>query len=157
MTVKVYAPGTKDGDGVDPFFSVTVTPWKWVPAMPVKSKWLPLGTILAQPPVPQAEGFGKKEEVKVDPYDIDPKREAEVLVGTDSWKSFEMSFETKCARGAWVKVHKPGEGVDGKAGGNDAARKEALKHWPADVVPWSVGAWMQETDLGITKSVEWKL
>jgi hypothetical protein len=166
LTLKVYRPGTKNGDGVAPFFAATLKPWKWVPAMPLSSKYVPISNVFAQPPIPAAPGYGKQENgvqaVKsgdVDPYDIDPKREDELLVGTDTWKAFPIEFYSPTVRGCWARIHKPGEGEGGKRGTAEEAeaRKEAVKNWPVDVKPWSVCAWMEDTQMGIDKPVEWKL
>ncbi|KAL1795387.1 hypothetical protein ACET3X_007203 [Alternaria dauci] len=84
LTVQVFPPGTKEGDGGAPFFACTLKPWTWVPAMPLNTKYLPLSMAAAQPPVPAASGYESAlGEVlaggEVDEYDLDPKKEAAVL------------------------------------------------------------------------------
>jgi hypothetical protein len=144
LTVKVFPPSSKNGDGVGPFFACTLKPWRWVPSFPVSSKWLPLSTTLAQPPLPAAPGFKQavEDEInggKVDEYDVSPKFEPALLAGTDHWCTFPIDSYTPRARGCWVTMHSAGEGV---VGSQNEAVQEASKYWPQDVRPWSVGAWM---------------
>jgi hypothetical protein len=161
LTVKVYRPGTQNGDGVPPFFHATLKPWRWVPPIPLSSKWVPMGNVFAQPPVPAAPTFGKQgaQTADIDPYDTNAGREGEVLPGTETWKAFPIEFYSPKVRGCWAQIHKPGAGEDGKVDGakEEEARKEATKSWSVDVKPWSVCAWMEGAQMGIEKSVEWKL
>jgi hypothetical protein len=45
------------------------------------------------------------EGAKLDDYDIDPKKAEAVLVGTKTWKAFDMAASTPRARGCWLEVH----------------------------------------------------
>ncbi|KAF2177720.1 hypothetical protein K469DRAFT_719651 [Zopfia rhizophila CBS 207.26] len=158
LTAKVFPPSSKDGNGTAPFFAVTLKPWRWVPSMPISSRWLPLSTVHAQPPLPEAASFKKdaseaSEGKQIDPYDIDPRYEEELLAGTDRWCIFPVNSYVPRARGCWVSIHEPGK--DEETG--DAAVKEAAKYWPVDVTPWSIGAWMEDAELGIPEPLEWKL
>lgn len=115
-----------------------------MPSMPVSTRWLPLSTTHAQPPVPEAPGFAKavKDEAigaKIDEYDVNPRFENALLAGTDRWCAFPVSSYTPRARGCWVTVHKAGTEVEGS---ESRGRQEAGRFWPQDAQPWSVGAWM---------------
>jgi hypothetical protein len=157
LSVKIFPAGTKEGDGINPFFSCTLKPWRWVPSVPVSTKWLPLSTTQAQPPIPEATGFKAAAEdetkgtSKVDAYDINPKYEEALLAGTDRWCAFPINSYVPRARGCWVTVHPAGEE------GKPDSVKEASKHWPQDVKPWSIGAWMEDAEMGIPEPLEWKL
>ncbi|KAH7138483.1 hypothetical protein B0J11DRAFT_421942 [Dendryphion nanum] len=141
MTVKVYAPGSVEGDGAEPFFGVRLRPWRWVPAVPVKSKWLPVSTVHVQPPLAEGEKYAVTKG-KVD----GEVKEEDVLVGTEKWSTFEIGSAAPRARGCWVEVLEAG-GRSVKAG----------KWWPQDVKPWGVGAWMEEGTMSIPMPNEWKL
>lgn len=159
LTIKVYPAGSKDGDGTNPFFACTLKPWRWVPSVPVSTKWLPMSTKLAQPPIPEAHGFKKavEEEVaraKIDAYDINPKTEGALLVGTDRWCGFPINAYVPRARGCWVTIHQAGQ--DDEEQEVDAV-KEAGKYWPQDVRPWSIGAWMEDAEMLVPEPLEWKL
>ncbi|KAF2017618.1 hypothetical protein BU24DRAFT_345038 [Aaosphaeria arxii CBS 175.79] len=163
LTVKVFTPGSKDGDGVNPFFACTLKPWRWVPSVPVSSRWLPLSTVLAQPPVPEAPGFKAavdvevKKSVRTDEYDINPDLEESILAGTEDWCLFPITSYAPRARGCWVTVHETGKGGSNSEVGDQAANQEAVKSWPQDVRPWSIGAWMEDAELGIPEPLKWKL
>ncbi|ORY14191.1 hypothetical protein BCR34DRAFT_599389 [Clohesyomyces aquaticus] len=155
LTVKVFAPSTADGDGAQPFFSVTLKPWRWVPPIAFSSKWLPVSTTQAQPPIPAAPGFGlqaagvEREATERDSYDINPSFQDELLAGTDRWCSFPIESYVPRARGCWVTLHEPGKDED--------VIKEASKYWPQDVQPWGIGAWCEDAELNIPAPIEWKL
>jgi hypothetical protein len=152
LTVKVYPAGTKEGDGVGPIFNCTLRPWKWVPSISVSTRWLPISTMQAQPPLPSAPGFkeaveeGLEASTKIGEHDISLKHETALLAGTDRWCAFPIIGSFPSARGCWVTVHSAGEGVEGSQ--NEAVRK-AGRYWPQDVRPWVVGAWM----VGVSSSL----
>ncbi|KAF2006776.1 hypothetical protein P154DRAFT_422340 [Amniculicola lignicola CBS 123094] len=159
MTVKVYPPSSKDGDGTGPFFACTLKPFRWIPAVSLSTKWLPLSTVHAQPPVPEAPGFqqASAEEAKgeaVEEYDINPKMEESLMAGTEKWRLFPIHGYYERARGCWVKIHQPGEDTEGS---NNEAVEEASKYWPVDAQPWSIGAWMEDANMEIPLPLEWKL
>ncbi|KAF2114713.1 hypothetical protein BDV96DRAFT_493598 [Lophiotrema nucula] len=159
LTIKVFPPGTKDGDGVVPFFAVTLKPFRWIPSLPMSSRWMPLSTVHAQPPVAEAPGFKQaveavREGLKIEDYDIDPKHEESLLAGTDRWRSFPINVYVSRARGCWVTIHDVSK--DGEAStANDV--NEPGKYWPQDVKPWAVGAWMEDAQMDIPTPLEWKL
>ncbi|KAI4604892.1 hypothetical protein J4E83_010940 [Alternaria metachromatica] len=114
LTVQVFPPGTKEGDGGAPFFACTLKPWQWVPAMPLNTKYLPLSMAAAQPPLPSAPRHEKavrevQEGLQVDDYDTDVKKMDAVLVGTQKWRAFDIAAVTPRARGCWVEVHEKKE------------------------------------------------
>ena len=155
LTVRVFPPGTQDGDGVDPFFAATIKPWQWVPAIPVSTKYIPMSLALVQPPIPEPQGQQQaaKEAIDgphTDPYDLDPKKGLAVLVGTERWRGFDISASSPRARGCWVEVH---EGGDEDRGGDE----EGEIFFPSRLGTWRVGAWMEEVDWKIGDVVEWKL
>ncbi|KAF9692210.1 hypothetical protein EKO04_009851 [Ascochyta lentis] len=155
LTVKVFPPGTVDGDGVQPFFACKLTPWKWVPAVPVNLGWLPISMTHVQPPIPEPVGHmravvtemqDKERGIVVDPYEISPKNEVAVAVGTDRWCAFDIGGRVQRARGCWVEVLKPG--VEGG---------EEKSYWPQGLQPWRFGGWMEDAVFEIEEPVEWKL
>lgn len=152
LTVKVFAPGSQEGDGVQPFFACTLKPWTWVPAMPVNMKYVPLKMVHAQPPIPEPAGHKRAVEaelddrVKIDPYDISAKNEVAVAAGTDRWCSFDIGGKVARARGCWVEMLRSGTGGE-----------EAAKYFPQGLSPWSFGGWMEDAVLEIEKPIEWKL
>ncbi|KAF2731602.1 hypothetical protein EJ04DRAFT_442670 [Polyplosphaeria fusca] len=150
LTIKVFPPGTIDGDGRGPFFAATLQPFRWIPSIPVSTNWLPLSTTQVQPPLPQAPGFGNavKEVVggkKVDDYDINPKEEDSLLVGTNEWCAFPIQSYAPRARGCWVTIHEPGEDLE-----------DAREYWQ-HVKPWNIGAWMEDAEMVIPAPLTWKL
>ena len=155
LTVKVFPPGTEDGDGVQPFFACKLTPWRWVPAVPFNMSWAPISMMHVQPPIPRPTGHAKavaaelkdrKSGVEVDPYDISPKNEVAVATGTDRWCAFDIGGRVHKARGCWVEL------LPSAAGGRDEE-----KYWPEGVTPWGVGGWMEDAELVIEEPLEWKL
>lgn len=152
LTVEVFPPATTDGDGAPPFFACTLMPLRWVPAIPVSLSYFP--TLPAvQPPLPEPAGREtaldfELEAGPIDNYDIDPKHEESLLVGTERWCKFEFQGRVPRARGCWVQLHD----ISGKGGiGSE-------KWFPQGLKPWSsVGGWMEEADLSITVPVEWKV
>ena len=152
LTVQVFPPGTKDGDGGAPFFACTLKPWTWVPPIPLNTKYLPLSMAAAQPPLPAAPGYEKAlGEVlggaEVDEYDLDPKKEGAVLVGTEKWRAFDIAAITPRARGCWVEVHEKKD--------NDVVEEGGKEWWPRNLGSWSVGAWMEDVDWRLGEVVEW--
>ncbi|KAF1968273.1 hypothetical protein BU23DRAFT_480788 [Bimuria novae-zelandiae CBS 107.79] len=155
LSVKVYAPGSSEGDGVAPFFSVNLRPWKYVPAIPVNLKYLPFKMWHAQPPIPTPSGFlraaeqeiaDKREGRTVGEYEVSAKNEVAVMPGTESWRAFDADGTVKRARGCWVEVVR-----------SETAGEEEGKYFPQELRPWSVGGWCEEAVLKIGKGVEWKL
>jgi len=83
MTVSVYPPESVESPHV-PFFKATLTPSRFFPSFPISTNWIPLNTILVQPPLPQGEQA--------------------VLCGTDVWQTFKTTASTHKARLAWIDV-----------------------------------------------------
>ena len=143
LLIQVYPPSPA---ATTPFFSATLRPFTFPPALPFKNTWLPsFFGILAQPPLPSAlsappEAFVEETE----------QAEAVLAVGTDMWCEFRAIVSTKRARGCWVDVHVP------KAGTEEA--KTTQEWWPAEreFRPWWVGLWMEEADMLVEESKEWK-
>lgn len=155
MTVRVFPPNSSDGDGTAPFFACTLTPFTWLPGIPVNSKYVPLCLVHVQPPCPEAAGRVtaaqfEAEGKNIDPYDISEKNEEAIAVGTERWCSFDISAKAQKARGCWVEVLKS-EKKD------DASKQDSGRWWPNGVAPWPVGAWMEGAELEIGESIEWKL
>lgn len=155
LTVKVFPPGTEDGDGVQPFFACKLTPWRWVPPVPVNMGWVPISMKHVQPPIPEPEAHkravtvefeGRRNGTNINPYDISAKNEVAVAAGTDRWCAFDISGKVQRARGCWVEILKTGvQGGEGE------------KYWPKGGTPWSFGGWMEDAVLEIEKPLEWKL
>ncbi|KAI4674127.1 uncharacterized protein J4E84_010827 [Alternaria hordeiaustralica] len=152
LTVQVFPPGTKEGDGGAPFFACTLKPWQWIPPMPLNTKYLPLSMAAAQPPLPSAPGHEKavkevQEELQVDDYDTDIKKMDAVLVGTQKWRAFDIAAVTPRARGCWVEVHEKKE--------SEVLEQGEENWWPRGLGAWSVGAWMEDVDWKLGEVVEW--
>ncbi|KAF3002417.1 hypothetical protein E8E13_003334 [Curvularia kusanoi] len=154
LTVKVFPPGTEDGDGIQPFFACKLTPWRWVPAVPFNMRWSPISLAHVQPPIPEPAGHakavaaeleGRKRGVEIDPYDISPRNEVAVATGTDRWCAFDITGKVRRARGCWVELLP-------SAGGGDHEG-----YWPEGVKPWGIGGWMEDAILGLDEPLEWKL
>ncbi|KAH7394360.1 hypothetical protein BKA66DRAFT_567310 [Pyrenochaeta sp. MPI-SDFR-AT-0127] len=165
LDVKVFPPGTKEGDGAPPFFACTLTPWRWVPSIPVNTKWVPISMGHVQPPVPEPAGHKAAVQAAIsappiDTFDINPKREEELCVGTDRWTAFDIDAKVPRARGCWVEVLETGKkGADesgyGTMNGNE---REGEGRWfPKGLKTWSFGGWMEDGVLDITDPLEWKL
>jgi hypothetical protein len=151
LTVQVFPPGTKEGDGGAPFFACTLKPWTWMPPMPLNTKYLPLSLAAAQPPLPAARGHADAVQevlggLEVDDYDTDPKKADAVLVGTYKWRAFDIAAVTPRARGCWVEVHERAE--------SEVPEGEKI-WWPRGLGEWSVGAWMEDVDWRLGEVVEW--
>ena len=155
LTVKVFAPGTEDGDGVQPFFACKLTPWRWVPSVPLNMAWAPISMVHVQPPIPEPKGHrgaveaemeDQKRGVNIDEYDTSPKNEVAVAAGTDRWCSFGIGGKVQRARGCWVEVLKVG-----------AEGGEEKRYWLQGVKLWSFGGWMEDATLHIGEPLEWKL
>ncbi|KAI4916127.1 hypothetical protein J4E90_004573 [Alternaria incomplexa] len=135
LTVQVFPPGTKEGDGGAPFFACTLKPWQWIPPMPLNTKYLPLSMAAAQPPLPSAPRHEKavrevQEGLQVDDYDTDVKKMDAVLVGTQKWRAFDIAAVTPRARGCWVEVHEKKE--------SEAVEEGEENWWPRGLASTSV-------------------
>lgn len=155
LTVKVFSPGTEDGDGVQPFFACKLTPWQWIPAIPFDMSWAPISLMHVQPPIPTPAGHAnavaaeledQMRGLEIDPYDISSKNEVAVAVGTDRWCAFDIGGKVRKARGCWVEV------LDAAVDGEDKG-----KYWTKGVKPWSFGGWLEDAMLEIEEPLEWKL
>ncbi|KAF1851575.1 uncharacterized protein K460DRAFT_362327 [Cucurbitaria berberidis CBS 394.84] len=151
LDVKVFPPGTKEGDGVKPFFACTLKPWKWMPSLPVNTAWVPISTRHVQPPIPEPAGHraAAQEAIRgpeIDPYDVSSKGEESLCVGTDRWTAFDIEAKVPRARACWVTM--------GEAGSDDEGR---ARYFPQGLRPWSVAGWLEEGVLEITEPLEWKL
>jgi hypothetical protein len=108
LTAQVFPPNTSEGDNVPPFFTCTLKPWTWVPAVSVNTRFLPKSMAFAQPPVPEASGHQaavKKALMgpNADQYDLNPQNEAVISVGTTRWCAFDVAAKVSRARGCWVE------------------------------------------------------
>ena len=152
LTVQVFPPGTKDGDGVMPFFACTLKPWQWIPALPVNTKYIPISLTVAQPPIPEPAGHKAAakaaiEGPKVDEYDIDPEKSLAVLPGTDRWCIFDIAATTPRARGCWVEVHEQ----------SGETREEDEIFFPKGLGTWRIGGWVEDVNWAIGDVTEFKL
>ncbi|KAF2820542.1 hypothetical protein CC86DRAFT_374237 [Ophiobolus disseminans] len=155
LTIQVFPPDSKDGDGMAPFFKCTLTPWRWIPAFPANTAYVPLSLLNVQPPLLEpaarltAAEFESELDTSIDAYDISKKNEEALLVGTERWTGFELQAKCK-ARGCWVEMGQEQERPDGVG-------EEDGKWWPNGLKPWSVGAWMEGGVFEIAEGLEWKL
>jgi hypothetical protein len=152
LTIQVFPPGTKEGDGVDPLFACTVTPWACIPALPVNTRYVPKSLIAAQPPIPEAAGHRAAAQealsgMSIGSYNLNPTNEVAVYVGTDRWCTFEIAARVSRARGCWVEM---------LAGKSQLGRGCKEKTWfPRDLKAWRIGAWCEEVVWSIGDVVEW--
>jgi hypothetical protein len=155
LTVKVFPPDSRDGDGVAPFFSCTMTPWRWLPAIPTNTAYVPMSILNIQPPLPEPAGritaatFESELETPIDPYDISKKNEEALVVGTERWAGFELQARSR-TRGCWVQMSE-------QPNTEDEEQREEGKWWPKGLKPWSVGVWMEGGVFEIAEALEWKL
>lgn len=153
LTIRVFKPDSSVGDGTQPFFKCTLKPWRWVPALPINTKYVPLSLVNVQPPCPVAPGqeaaaaFEAELERGIDAYDISAKNELALLVGTERWCAFGLEAKG-WGRGCWV---------DGNEEGDAGEDENEGKWWPKGLKTWRVGAWMEEGTFKIAEGVEWKL
>ena len=180
LTLAVYAP---DPSAKTPFFSATLTPFRWLPAIPVSTRFLPLSTTLAQPPVPATApllaagssgrdgdedgGSDAATDAVVDAT-ADPPTDPALLCGTQHWRSMPINTYSPATRGMWVTVHAPGTGPYAAGAGKPSGARpseaetaeavaEATRWWPVAARPWPVGVWMDGAEMEILAPVEWKL
>lgn len=99
LEMKVFPPSSEEGSD-KPFFQATLTPSTWLPSFPLSTRWMPLSTLLVQPPLPKGE-------------DRD-------LPGTDVWRSSDLQAWTKRARVMWVD----------QKGSEEGGLEEKGKWWP---------------------------
>ena len=183
LTLAVYAP---DPSAKTPFFSATLTPFRWLPAIPISTRFLPLSTTLAQPPVPAAaplpaagpggrNGDGGSDAAADANANADASADADapatdpaLLCGTQHWRSMPINSYSPATRGMWVTVHAPGTGPYAAGAGKPSGARlseaetaeavaEATRWWPVAVRPWPVGVWMDGAEMEILAPVEWKL
>jgi hypothetical protein len=153
LTVRVFPPGSTDGDGAPPFFACTLMPWRWVPRLPVNSSYVPLSLMLVQPPCPEPVGrrtaaaFEVELAEPIDSYATSLKNEEALLVGTERWCGIDVKA-SGWGRGCWVEIL-PDEGEEGEGGEG--------RWWPKGVKSWSVGAWMEDGLFDFEMPLEWKL
>lgn len=153
LIVQVFPPGTCEGDNVPPFFACTLTPWTWVPAVPVNTRCLP-SVVFVQPPLPEASAHQEAVEIvsmdpELDQYDLDTQNEAAISVGTDGWCSFDVTAEVSRARGCWVEYPM-------KDKSKNVGDKENT-WFPSGLQPWRVGGWFEEVAWTIEEPVRWEL
>jgi hypothetical protein len=154
LTVQVFPPGTFQDDGVRPFFTCTLTPWTWVPALPLNTLYIPKRMVIVQPPLPETADHrpAAEEALKgpnINPYDLDPAKELSIYVGTTRWRAFNVAARVSRARGCWVEV------LSEKV---KMTERDKEKTWfPSDLKPWRVGGWCEEVEWTIEKPVDWEL
>lgn len=134
MTVKVFANDTT-GDATEasadtkPLFQATFTPLRYLPAIPMSTKWLGylgVDSRLAQPPLP--EGKGSQGE----------------LPGTDKWCSILPVMSSSRTSFGWFDVSQPGEVT--------ACTQEHF--WPG-LKQWHIGSVMENADIDFGEGTFW--
>lgn len=85
LDISVYPPSSFDNaHPTTPFFKAKLTPSRYLPSVPLSTSWLPLSTILVQPPLPAGDDL--------------------LLAGTDRWCTFAITAKTRKARLMAVRV-----------------------------------------------------
>ncbi len=130
LKVDVFPPDEADST---PFFTATLKPFQWFPAIPFSTKacpWLGLNVHLVQPPLPASTKAGE-----------------EILCGTDDWMKLLPYMATNKARGMWVdiKESKARKEVDGES--QALLGGKGNKGWFPDVKPWKIGLWLEDATL----------
>jgi hypothetical protein len=153
LTVQVFPPNTTNGDGAHPFFACTLTPWRWVPAIPFNMRYMPFTIPFVQPPLPEPAGREtaldfELEAAPIDPYDINPKHEESLCVGTERWCRFDFEGKVARVRGCWVEVHDTSD-IEGNRSGEYFPQGFKLLS--------SVGGWLEEGEQTLDEPMEWKL
>lgn len=131
----------------------------------MNSRWVPLSLGHVQPPIPEPAGHKAAVQATIDapaldPYDIDPKHEEALCVGTNRWTAFDIEAKVPRARGCWVEVLETGKkgGIESGYGTMSGNGDEAEGRWfPRGLKAWSFGGWMEDGVLDITEPLEWKL
>jgi hypothetical protein len=139
LEVSVYPPSPS---AKLPFFSATLQPFTFPPAVPFNNAWMPsYFSTQTIPPLPSAisapgDAWIEEEE----------QAEAIIAAGTDEWCESKVAIKTNKARGCWVTVHPPVE------------QEEAQKWWPQGQTwkPWAVGLWLEDATLLCHESKKWK-
>ena len=130
LHVAVYPPHP---NAQNPFFAATLTPMRWIPALPLSTKWLPLDFSFAQPPIPAASEQSRAGPEKI--LDRDAVEDQAIVVGTSRWCMMSLAASSPKARGMWVELHTPRPGSE--------EEKEAQRWWPQrNIKPFAVGGWL---------------
>lgn len=144
LEVSVFPPAPTS---TTPFFSATIQPFTFPPAVLFQNSWLPsYFAKVVIPPIPSAmsapAGAWVEEEEQA---------EAIFAAGSDEWCEFQIRLKTKKARGCWVTMNSPEK---------DSDEDEKLKKWwpqGHNWKPWVLGLWIEDADLRIEKGIKWKL
>lgn len=156
LTVRVYPPHTTENDGTPPFFAAKLTPFTYLPALPVSTSYLPfIPTTIVQPPVPAAPSHAAAAAAAIeaetaphgpDTYDTRADETA-LLAGTSQWAAFSIAAQIARARGCWVEVEQRATELE---------VREAARWFPQGLGAWSVGAWCEGGELGIPVPEVWE-
>ena len=132
LKIEVFAP---DDQATKPFFSATLQPLRWAPAMPFTTKIMPysgLDVHLVQPPLPASR---------------DPDEDGET--SSEGWLKCLPDLYSPRARGMWVDLH--------QGGGASATTKPVettallgnadLDQWWPKTNPWRLGLWLEQATL----------
>jgi hypothetical protein len=144
LGISVYPPSP---NASTPFFSATIQPFTFPPALPFKNSWFPsYFATTTLPPLPSAisapAGMWVEEEEQI---------EAMFAPGTDEWCEFQVLIKTKKARGCWVSMNTPKNESDGE-------QIDLEKWWPQgpNWKPLAMGLWIEEASLRIDEGKKWK-
>ncbi|KAH8728274.1 hypothetical protein GQ44DRAFT_675519 [Phaeosphaeriaceae sp. PMI808] len=154
LAVRVFPPDSRDGDATPPFFAAKLTPWRWAPAIPINTAYVPINVGIVQPPCPEPAGrqvaaaFEAELKTPIGAYNVSAKNEEALVVGTERWCAFDIGAKS-WARGCWVDLNADQEE-------NEAGEAEG-KWWPKGLKPWCVGGWLEDGVFDIGKPLEWKL
>lgn len=149
LKVQVFPPssiGSADITESDkPFFSATLQPFKYIPALPFSTKiapWIGLDVTLTQPPLlPQPED---------DIRGLAP----ELRAGSKEWLQVKPLIECSKMKGCWISYEQPASQSSPSSSSDDdegvnGGNREGLQNsgWFPTLHPFKVGMWMEGTDI----------
>ncbi|KAI9854001.1 MAG: hypothetical protein M1813_001592 [Trichoglossum hirsutum] len=132
LKVQVFPPDQK---ALRPFFTATLQPFRWLPAVPFSTKtagYVGMDVFLVQPPLPAGDKPGEEE------------------CGTTEWMGSMPYLYSSKARGMWVDAK---SAKDSEAQGESGEQQPLLdtseleSWWPESSKLWKIGLWLEEATL----------
>jgi len=155
LKVQVFPPSSSPTitETDKPFFSATLQPFTYVPAIPFSTNILPWfgvdGTLTQPPLLPQGD----------EGEDLAP----ELRAGSEEWLQVKPVVECRKMKGCWVDYAQPtshssssaeplpGNGDSHSNGGHAEAEEVQNQGWFPTLHPLKVGVWMEGAELNFGK------
>jgi hypothetical protein len=138
LKVQVFPPSSSPTitETDKPFFSATLQPFSYIPALPFSTKispWIGLDATLTQPPLLPQEDEGKE---------LAP----ELRSGSVEWLQMIPLVECSKTRGCWVDYEQPQSGLspDGNDGNGAGVQNQG---WFPTVRPYRIGMWLEGAEI----------